>query len=268
MTLLLIGREPERAPLPRLTRRRLMQIGLASAYVACAPQTKEQAKLAVENGIAVWPHDISVPTVSHPGYGMFPDYLEIGDTGPWPKILSDRHKRQIEKFADLILPATDTAPAPSTVGIADFFDDWTSAPYPWMSDTRRIVHQGFAWLDAQMDHDHGTDWLGATEDQARAQLDRMRDASPDEGHLTQQANMYVQLCQLIIGAYYTTPEGEADLGHVSAVPLAGDYPGPTGDALTHIQGLIAAQGLDWDDLPVGPPPYDVKPYRFTADEPS
>lgn len=267
MVRLAIGRAP-RTRIPRLTRRRLMQIGLASGFVACAPQTAEQAKQAVNNDIVAWPHDLPVPPVFNPGYGMFPDYMEIGDTGPWPKILSDQHKRQLEKLSDLILPATEAAPAPSAVGIADFFDDWTSAPYPWMADTRRIVHQGFAWLDAQMDHDHGTDWLGASDEQAKAQLDRMRDASPDDGPMTQQANMYVQLRQLIIGAYYTTPEGEADLGHIAPVPLTGDYPGPTGDALTHIQDLIVAQGLDWDDLPVGPPPYDVAPYRFTKDEPS
>lgn len=242
-------------PTPMMvTRRRLIQMGAAmTAVVACAPQTPEQLAAAENAGIAPWPTDVIVPTVDHPGYGYYPDYFEIGDTGPWPKILSDDHKQKLERFSDLILPATDTAPAPSAVGIADFFDDWTSAPYPWMSDTRKTVHEGFVWLDAQSRLMFGCDWMETTDDQAREILDMMQAASRDTGPLIQAGWMYKNLRELIIGAYYTTPEGEAELGYIHAEPISGDYPGPTGEALDHIKGVILAAGLDFDDLPVGPP---------------
>ncbi len=249
-----------------LSRRQMLQLAAAmSVSSACSPSVTNATQ---KDGIVPWPHDLPVPEVTHAGYGTFPDYFEIGESGPWPKILSDHHKRQLEKFSDLILPATDTGPAPSDIGIADFFDDWTSAPYPWMADTRKTVHQGFAWLDKQSDLMFGRDWLELSDAQASEILEMMQNASRDDGPLTQPAWMYKNLRELTIGAYYTTPEGEADLGHISAQPLSGDYPGPTGDALSHIKDLITSLDLEWDDLPVGAPPYNLTPpYRFKGDEP-
>ena len=94
--------------------------------------------------------------------------------------------------------------------------------------------------------------------------------SPEErAALENPGNMYTHLRKLVIGAYYTTPEGEADLGHIHAEPIVGDYPGPTGEALDHIKGVMADLDLGWDDLPIGPPPYpDKVPYSFTMDDPA
>lgn len=249
----------------RLSRRQMLQLAAALSLSSCSPKTEPPTS---QSGIADWPGDVPVPKVDHPGYGTFPDYFEIGASGPWPKILPDLHKRQLEKFSDLILPKTETAPAPSEVGIAEFFDDWVSAPYPWMSDTRRTLYQGSVWLDKQANLMFGQDWLKLSDNQAIEILDLLKGGSREDGPLTQAAWMYKKLRQLTIGAYYTTPEGEADLGHVTAQPLAGDYPGPTGEALEHIKTLIFSLGLDWDDLPIGPPPYHLEtPYRFDGDEP-
>lgn len=256
MPVLDIGTPPK--PMPErmiISRRRLIQMGAAVMAVAsCTPQTDVQKRAAMDAGIAPWPDDVAVPVVDHPGYGYYPDYFDIGETGPWPKILSDDHKRKLERFSDLILPATDSAPAPSAVGIAEFFDDWTSAPYPWMSDTRKTVHQGFVWLDAQSQLQFGQDWMDISDSDANVIMDAMQAASRNDGPMAQPAWMYKNLRELIIGAYYTTPEGEAELGYIHAEPMSGDYPGPTGDALAHIKDVILAAGLDFDDLPVGPPP--------------
>lgn len=264
MVELAIGSKPLRKI--KLSRRQMLQLAMAmSISGACAPVTSTES---AKDGIAPWPHNLAIPEVKHDGYGTYPDYFEIGETGPWPKILSNQHKRQLEKFADLILPATESAPAPSAVGIAEFFDDWTSAPYPWMTDTRKTVHQGFVWLDKQSDLMFGKDWLDLSTTQATEILIVMQDASRERDSLTQPAWMYKNLRELTIGAYYTTPEGEADLGHFNAQPLTGDYPGPTGEALTHIKDMIVSLGLDWDDLPIGAPPYSLEsPYSFKGDEP-
>ena len=268
----------------------MLQLGAAMALAGCGPQLSEDAKDARAAGIAPWPV-VDVPAVTHPGYGTYPDYDAVGAVGPWPKILSRDMKRKLAKFADLILPATDASPAPSDVGIADFFDDWVSAPYPYMTETRNLVYPGMAWLDDQMRMDHGVDWLMSGASQSMALLDRMRgvaarashvpepdagvndtsrEAAPDtDRFLTNPATLYTHLRKLVIGAYYTTPEGESDLGHIHAEPIAGDYPGPTGEALEHIKGVIADLDLAWDDLPIGPPPYPGKrPYSFTGDEPA
>lgn len=267
MTILKIGTPPQKTL--RLTRRRMLQLSAAlGTLTACAPQSAEDAARAEAAGIAPWPSDIEVPTVDHPGYGLYPDYFEIGETGPWPKILTDDHRAQLEKFSDLILPATDTAPAPSAIGIGDFFDDWVSAPYPYMTGTRREVYEGFAWMDAQAQRLFGVEWMGTTEAQAKQILDMMRDGEGKDGPLSRPSGMYLHLRKIIIGAYYTTPEGEADLGHIAAEPISGDYLGPTGEALLHIQEIIEDLGLSWDDLPKGPAPYpNKKEYIYTADNP-
>ena len=279
MTILPIGSRPVRAaratagPIPRLSRRRLLQISAAATAAGLVGACGSDAPAAkAVNGIVPWPDELYVPPVFAPGYGEYPDYEANGETGPWPKILSDRHKRQLERYSDLILPASNgpygPAPAPSEIGIADFFDDWVSAPYPYMTETRGWVHRGFAWLDAQMEADHGTDWLGASDAQATGLLDRMRDAEAD-GPMGQPRGLYDHLRKLIIGAYYTTEAGEADLGHVTPAPITGDYPGPTGEALDHILALIEARGLSTDDLPIGVAPYpDKVSYAFTGDEPA
>ena len=288
MTLLNIGSHPRRIV---MSRRRMMQLGAALAATPLAACGSGGDTVVTVPGIASWPADMPFPDVTHPGYGTYPDYEAIGPTGPWPKILSDEHKRSLDIWSDLVLPATDTAPAPSAIGIAEFWDDWTSAPYPYMTDTRRLVHRGFAWIDAQMRIDFSTDWLSAQDWQRKKVMDRMRDAAavedepvtsdaaPNDSAVGSVVNrerealrgpteMYTHLRKLVIGAYYTTPEGEADLGHIPAEPMAGDYPGPTGEALDHILGIIAGLDLPTDDLPLGPPPYDLAPYSFTGDEPA
>ena len=264
MTILPIGTRPRRRI--TISRRRMLQMAVAfSTLSGCAPGSDSES---LQDGIAPWPGTLHIPDVKHPGYGTFPDYFDIGETGPWPKILSSQHKKQLGKFADLILPATETAPAPSEVGIAEFFDDWVSAPYPWMTDTRKTVYQGFAWLDLQAGLMFKRNWLDLTNAQATEILDMMQRASRDSGPLIQPAWMYKNLRELIIGAYYTTPEGEADLGHIAAQPLTGEYPGPTGDALDHIKNLILSLDLDWETLPIGPPSeVNTSNYTFTGDDP-
>ena len=44
--------------------------------------------------------------------------------------------------------------------------------------------------------------------------------------------------QLVVGAYVTSPQGMQDLGYQGNVPIAGDYPGPTPEAMTHLHSLL------------------------------
>ena len=243
----------------------------AAPLAACQPQSVDVAERARAAGIVPWPDFVKVPEVTHPGYGTYPDYDAIGEVGPWPKILPATLRKGLEKFSDIILPATETAPAPSAVGIGEFWDDWVSAPYPYMTETRGLVWRGFTWLNLQMKREHGADWLGGSKAQAADLVARLRDAAADPDapdYMEAPATLYTHLRKLVIGAYYTTPEGEADLGHIHARPISGDYPGPTGEALEHVLGVISGLGLKTDDLPIGAPPYAVAPYRFVGDEPA
>ena len=44
---------------------------------------------------------------------------------------------------------------------------------------------------------------------------------------------------LTTGAYYTSEQGIEELGYVGNVAIQGDYPGPTKEALAHLEQVLA-----------------------------
>ncbi|MDG1708528.1 MAG: gluconate 2-dehydrogenase subunit 3 family protein, partial [Emcibacteraceae bacterium] len=50
---------------------------------------------------------------------------------------------------------------------------------------------------------------------------------------------FAKLRTLVLGAYFTSPEGMQDIGYMGNVPIMGDYPGPTEEAMAHLNQVIA-----------------------------
>ena len=48
---------------------------------------------------------------------------------------------------------------------------------------------------------------------------------------------------LVVGAFFTSPEGMRDLGYIGNTPIYGDYPGPTPEAMVHLESLVENLGL-------------------------
>ncbi len=44
-------------------------------------------------------------------------------------------------------------------------------------------------------------------------------------------------------AYFASPEGTKDLGYIGNIPIAGDYPGPTPEAIAHLDTILDELGL-------------------------
>lgn len=222
-----------------LSRRAFMLSGMASvaALSACQPKATEET-----GQLAAWPN-VDVPEVNHPGYGWEPDYFALTEGGPWPRILSGLQKRQLEKISDGLLPATETAPPPSEVGVAEFWDEWVSAPYSWQTDTRDYVYNGLAWLDAQCQKMFGKDFIDIDEAELEQLYALWSSISKDEGEQTKIGWFFHHMRYLTIGAYYTTPEGMADIGHIKNVPIQGDYPGPSDEAMAHLTKTLADVGI-------------------------
>lgn len=88
----------------------------------------------------------------------------------------------LRALADVLLPADAHGPAPSAVGIADFFDEWLSAPYPIQQADRALIVPA----------------LGASESGDASFVNRFR-----------------ELCLL---GYYTSPAGMKDIGYVEPTP--------------------------------------------------
>ena len=50
---------------------------------------------------------------------------------------------------------------------------------------------------------------------------------------------FSKLRTLVFGGYFTSPEGMVDIGYIGNIPIIGDYPGPTDEAMTHLNEIIA-----------------------------
>jgi len=59
---------------------------------------------------------------------------------------------------------------------------------------------------------------------------------PEFEHAVQ---FFSRLRRLVFGGYFTSPEGVEDIGYIGNVPIAGDYPGPTDEAMEHLNRVIA-----------------------------
>jgi hypothetical protein len=73
------------------------------------------------------------------GYGPDPSMVKIYQPGDvWPLTLTEPQRRTTRALCDLIIPADDTSPSASAVGVPDFIDEWISSPYPAQAGDRRI----------------------------------------------------------------------------------------------------------------------------------
>jgi hypothetical protein len=157
------------------------------------------------------------------GYGSDPDLNH--PTVPWARTMSAQQRQMTAVLADLLLPGTDAAPAPSALGIADFVDEWISAPYPEQRADRRLVLEGFGRLDAQAQSLFQRDFLAADEAQQRQLFASLIPPDGVGRSLTPfEDNFFRRFRYLIVGGYYTTPEGCGDIGYVGNVPLTSYAP--------------------------------------------
>ncbi len=223
----------------RLSRRKF--IFLSAAAAVALPACHEAASPESQH-FAAWP-DIDIPEIDGPGYGWHFDYFELTEGGAWPRILTNPQKAQLEKLSDLILPASDTAPAPSEVGVVEFWDEWISAPYSAQARTRDLALNGLVWIENQYQKMFKTDFLSAKASDDIAFMDVWSTISRDDEDHAKIRKFFEHMRYLTLGAYYTTPQGAQDLGAVPNVPLTGDYPGPSPQAQAHLESILKDIGI-------------------------
>ena len=175
------------------------------------------------------------PPVAGPGYGTDPAMFE--GTVPWPKTLSVAQLATVAALCDTILPAEGAYPAPSALGIHDFIDEWVSAPYPEQQTDRTLLLGGFAWVEARARESHGKGYAQLSE-AARSTILAEAGRSDARG-----AAFLERMKFLTTGAYYTSEAGVAELGYVGNIALEGDYPGPTAEALAHLDRTLSSMNL-------------------------
>lgn len=175
------------------------------------------------------------------GYGADPDVLN--PTVPWPKTMSRRQLELASVLGDLILPATATAPAPSAVGIADFIDEWVSAPYPDQQRDRDLILPGLLWLDTEAERHSGGSFTGvAPERQYEILIELSAPPRAGDEEATLRYGFFRRFRFVAVGAYFSLERNFAELGYAGNTALE-TFPPPTAQELDHINRAIAELGL-------------------------
>jgi hypothetical protein len=160
------------------------------------------------------------------GYGTDPKLLNAYKPGElWPLTFTPKQRRTATVLSDLIVPADDTSPSASAVGVIDFIDEWISAPYKAQQHDRKTVLDGFKWLDRESAKRFSEPFAALNAAQQRALCDDICYAAKAKPRFAEAAKFFARYRDLTAGGFYTTPQGRKDLQYVGNTPLA-SFEGP------------------------------------------
>ncbi|MBX7207930.1 MAG: gluconate 2-dehydrogenase subunit 3 family protein [Verrucomicrobiaceae bacterium] len=165
------------------------------------------------------------------GYGPDPVMVKAYKPGDvWPLTFSDAQRRNARALCDVIIPADDTSPSASAVGVHDFIDEWISSPYPAQAGDRKAILEGLKWTDDEAKKRFQKAFADLTLDQQTAICD---DVASPSGKDKKAASFFKRYRDLTAGGYFTTPEGMKAIGYVGNMPSA-TFEGPPLEALMHV----------------------------------
>lgn len=179
------------------------------------------------------------------GYGTDPDLLN--PVTPWPRTMTSAQLETSSALCDWILPEDDKSPAASALGVPDFIDEWISAPYEQQQLDRQKILHGLEWLEQQSRERFNQSFTSIDKNQASEVLDGVAISDPGSAELAELAEFFERFRFLSVGAFYTTAEGMEDIGYIGNVPISGDYPGPSAEALAHLAGVLDQLDLSLPD---------------------
>ncbi|WP_286262757.1 gluconate 2-dehydrogenase subunit 3 family protein [Thalassotalea atypica] len=214
---------------------------LLPSLVGCDVNDKavDVAKEAIKGH---WP-DLSLPPISVKGYGKDPDMI-IPPSSPWPKTLSAEHLTLVAILADILVPRDGDVPSATEVNVPDVIDEWVSAPYKRQQDDRLTILSMLVWIDDESTLRFAKGFAGLSSVEQLMIMDDVAyhtDETPAQ--YKRVAAAFSRFRKLALAAFFCSPEGTKDLGYVGNVPIAGDYPGPTDEAMEHLNKALANLGL-------------------------
>jgi len=163
---------------------------------------------------------------SNTGYGTDPNLMRPYQPGElWPLTLTAQQRRSAGALCDIIIPADDSSPSASSVGVVDFIDEWISAPYPDQVKDRSLILTGLADLESDAQRRFGKALPDLTSAEQRALCDPLCYVLKADGEHQDAAVFFARFRDLTAGAFYTTPQGTKDLGYVGNVALT-HFDGP------------------------------------------
>jgi hypothetical protein len=152
---------------------------------------------------------------------------------PWDRVLSEEEMKTVTVLCDVIIPADDTSPAASAVGVPDFINEWVSAPYPAQVRDRADVRSGIQWINEEAGRRFGKAFPDLNANQLHAICDDICFPPKTKQEHKRGAEFFGKMRNLAAGGYYTTPEGMKDIGYIGNTPMA-EFPGPPPAVLKHL----------------------------------
>ena len=173
------------------------------------------------------PAEMPAPT----GYGTDPDLLKIYKPGDvWPLTMTPDQKSAAIAFADLLLPADELGPAASELRVADYIDEWVSAPYPVQKAARPLIIQGLDGINAEAQKQHQVPFAKLSAEQQLAFCDHLSDPARANNSHPRAHEFFQSFRNLAMGAYYATPAGWKAIGYVGNQSMA-SFDGPPPEVL-------------------------------------
>lgn len=208
------------------------------AWLAAALAIPETARGSGLEGTQ-WP-DLKLTPIDAPGYGVDPDLFN--PKVPWPLTLNKAELKAAASLCDMILPADGEWSAASAVGVPAFVDEWVSAPYPRQQQDRILIVNGLAWIDAESGRRFGKPFADVTNAERAQICDDIAFSGKVKPGFEKPAAFFASVRRLTLRAYYSTEEGWRAIGYMGNTPSEGPYPGPSPEAMAHINQVIAGLG--------------------------
>jgi len=196
--------------------------------------------------VAEW-QPVNLKPVTYPGYGQDPNLIHPAPV-PWPLTLSTPELVLLAVLSDILIPADGKVPSASAVKVPDVIDEWVSAPYPQQQTHRKLIAAGLNWCDREALRRFARPFVNADKNDQLAIVHDIafpeRVNRPGLHQELHQAILFFDLLRrLVTGMYYSSPEGSRELGYQGNVPINGDYPGPSAEAMAHLNEQLTILGL-------------------------
>jgi len=212
--------------LPRIDRRAAMKWMLAAAGTAW---------LSV-HGQGAGPASSALGTTRSTtgGYGLDPNLVKSYHPGDfWPLTFTAEQRRLAAALCDVVIPADEFSPSASAVGAHDFIDEWISAPYLAHGADRKLVLEGFSWIEAQADKSFGKRFADLGDAPRRQICDEICFLPNATPAFAEPARFFARWRDLVSGGFYTTPEGMKDIGY-RGNQASGTFEGPPPEVLRKV----------------------------------
>lgn len=206
---------------------------------ACTPNNPPSATVTKGH----WP-ELKLTPIRSTGYGKDPNLI-IPPNSAWPRTLSAEHLTLVAVLADILVPRDGEIPSASEVKVPEVIDEWVSAPYENQVRDRPTILATLVWIDDEAALRFSLKFVALNPAQQLAIMDDIAyqtEQTPLEFSRITEA--FKRFRQLVLAAFFCSPQGTKEIGYLGNVPIAGDYPGPSDEAKAHLDQVLNKLGLN------------------------